>query len=82
VILVVFDGVQSLDATGPIEVLTRGGQLAEAPYDIELSSSLPAPAPSPRRAASASRSAPRRAFLRHVRVPPSEYRKRFRKEPA
>ena len=36
VVVVAFDGVQSLDATGPVEVLTRGGQLAEAPYDVEL----------------------------------------------
>lgn len=36
VIVVVFDGAQSLDVTGPVEVLTRGGQLARSPYEIEL----------------------------------------------
>lgn len=34
--VVAFDGVQSLDVTGPVEVLTRGGQLAGEPYDVEL----------------------------------------------
>ena len=34
--MVAFDGVQSLDVTGPVEVLTRGGELAGAPYAIDL----------------------------------------------
>jgi transcriptional regulator GlxA family with amidase domain len=36
VVVVAFDGVQSLDVTGPVEVLTRGGQLAGDPYDVQL----------------------------------------------
>ena len=36
VVVVAFDGVQSLDVTGPVEVLTRGGQLAGDPYDVEV----------------------------------------------
>jgi transcriptional regulator GlxA family with amidase domain len=34
--IVGFDGVQSLDVTGPYEVLTRGGQLAGRPYRVEF----------------------------------------------
>jgi transcriptional regulator GlxA family with amidase domain len=36
VVVVGFDGVQALDVTGPVEVFTRGGQLAGEPYDVEL----------------------------------------------
>ena len=36
IVVVGFDGVQSLDVTGPVEVLTRGGELAGAPYDVEV----------------------------------------------
>lgn len=36
VAVVVFPGVQSLDVTGPVEVLTRGGELAGDPYDVEV----------------------------------------------
>jgi transcriptional regulator GlxA family with amidase domain len=36
VVVVAFEGVQSLDVTGPVEVLTRGGQLAGRPYDVEV----------------------------------------------
>ena len=36
VVVVAFDDVQSLDVTGPVEVLTRGGQLAGDPYDVEV----------------------------------------------
>lgn len=34
--VVAFDGVQSLDVTGPVEVFTRAGQLASDPYDLEV----------------------------------------------
>ena len=34
--VVAFDGVQSLDVAGPVEVFTRGGQLAGDPYDVEV----------------------------------------------
>jgi transcriptional regulator GlxA family with amidase domain len=34
--VVAFEGVQALDVVGPVEVLTRGGRLAERPYDIEV----------------------------------------------
>jgi transcriptional regulator GlxA family with amidase domain len=36
IVVVAFDGVQSLDVTGPVEVFTRGGQLGGAPYDVQL----------------------------------------------
>lgn len=36
ILVVAFDGVQSLDVTGPVEVLTRGGQLADEPYAIDV----------------------------------------------
>jgi transcriptional regulator GlxA family with amidase domain len=36
VVVVAFEGVQSLDVTGPVEVLTRGGELAGDPYDVRL----------------------------------------------
>jgi transcriptional regulator GlxA family with amidase domain len=36
VVVVAFDGVQALDVVGPVEVLTRAGQLAEDPYDVEV----------------------------------------------
>jgi transcriptional regulator GlxA family with amidase domain len=40
-VVVAFDGVQSLDVTGPVEVLTRGGELAEDPYDVEVVGARP-----------------------------------------
>lgn len=36
VVVVTYHGVQSLDVTGPVEVLARGGQLAGTPYEITL----------------------------------------------
>jgi transcriptional regulator GlxA family with amidase domain len=36
VLVVAFDGVQSLDVAGPVEVFTRGGELAGDPYDVEV----------------------------------------------
>ena len=36
IVVVAFDGVQSLDVTGPVEVFTRAGQLAGDPYDVEV----------------------------------------------
>jgi transcriptional regulator GlxA family with amidase domain len=43
VVVVTFDGCQSLDVSGPIEVLSRAGALARAPYDIRLASVSGAP---------------------------------------
>lgn len=43
VVIVAFDGVQSLDVTGPAEVLARGGELARDPYDVVLVTSGGAP---------------------------------------
>ena len=34
--VVAFDGVQALDVVGPVEVFTRGGQLAGQPYAVEV----------------------------------------------
>ena len=34
--MVAFDGVQALDVVGPVEVFTRGGQLAGSPYDVQV----------------------------------------------
>ncbi len=36
IVVVAFEGVQSLDVTGPVEVFTRGGQLAGSPYSVEV----------------------------------------------
>ncbi|HUP85298.1 MAG TPA: hypothetical protein VM143_06495 [Acidimicrobiales bacterium] len=36
VVVVAFDGVQSLDVAGPVEVFTRGGELAGDRYDVEV----------------------------------------------
>ena len=36
VVVVAFEGVQALDVVGPVEVLTRGGQLAGDPYAVEV----------------------------------------------
>ena len=38
VLVVTFDGCQSLDVSGPVEVLARAGALAGDPYDIRLAS--------------------------------------------
>ena len=34
--MVAFDGVQALDVVGPVEVFTRGGELAGEPYTVEV----------------------------------------------
>ena len=36
IVVVAFEGVQSLDVTGPVEVFTRAGQLADEPYAVEV----------------------------------------------
>ena len=36
IVVVAFEGVQSLDVVGPVEVFTRGGELAGAPYRVEV----------------------------------------------
>jgi transcriptional regulator GlxA family with amidase domain len=36
IVVVAYDGVQSLDVTGPVEVITRGGELAGLPYTVEV----------------------------------------------
>lgn len=36
IVVVAFDGVQGLDVVGPVEVFTRGGQLASDPYVVEV----------------------------------------------
>ena len=36
IVVVAFDGVQSLDVVGPVEVFTRGGELAGERYAVEL----------------------------------------------
>ena len=36
IVVVAFDGVQALDVVGPVEVFTRGGQLAGDPYDVDV----------------------------------------------
>jgi transcriptional regulator GlxA family with amidase domain len=36
IVVVAFEGVQSLDVSGPVEVFTRGGQLGGEPYDVQL----------------------------------------------
>lgn len=36
VVVIAFEGVQSLDVSGPVEVLARGGDLAGDPYEIVL----------------------------------------------
>ena len=41
--VVAFDGVQSLDVTGPVEVFTRAGRLAGEPYAVDLVGSTKGP---------------------------------------
>jgi transcriptional regulator GlxA family with amidase domain len=36
IVVVAFEGVQSLDVAGPVEVFTRGGQLGGQPYDVQV----------------------------------------------
>lgn len=36
IVVVAFDGVQALDVVGPVEVFTRGGELAGDPYTVEV----------------------------------------------
>src|SRR3954471_24503471 len=36
VVVVAFEGVQSLDVAGRVEVFTRGGQLGGEPYDVQV----------------------------------------------
>ncbi|HXP58490.1 MAG TPA: GlxA family transcriptional regulator [Streptosporangiaceae bacterium] len=38
VLIILFDGVQSLDVTGPLEVFATAGQLAGQPYEIRTAS--------------------------------------------
>jgi transcriptional regulator GlxA family with amidase domain len=41
VLIVIFDGVQSLDVTGPLEVFSAAGRIARDPYEIEIVAASP-----------------------------------------
>src|SRR5918911_4721545 len=36
ILILAFDDAQSLDVTGPTEVFSLAGRIADAPYDVEL----------------------------------------------
>nr|BFE56748.1 hypothetical protein GCM10020063_012740 [Dactylosporangium thailandense] len=79
VVIVVFDGVQSLDVTGPLEVFTGAGKASARPYEHPGADlSVPALA----RRANLSPRQFSRAFAAEVGTPPGRYVGQVRLEAA